>query len=457
MLNKENYVSWSSRLLCYAKSRPNGKLVYNSIINGPYVRRMIPEPDAEVKQMDAHDQAIQTILLGLPEDIYAVVDSCKTAQEIWFTFTDEESIVSYYHRFSNLMNDIKRNKHFPEKTATRANGIANENNGNQIRCYNYRGLGHLARNYTIRRKRRDATYLQTQLLISQKEEAGFQLQAEEFDLMDTTANLDEIKEVNVDKTNDLSNPVTSNLVPTTKESKVVENDKGIAPGMFQINPFNNSREVKSVPNKLVNASVRINSITDPQPHVITKKVVNSDSHCYSFTRVDITTKTRRPQPRSNIKNDRVPSASKSSHIKNKQVELEDHLKNLLLSKNKKHMSSECYPNMFVVRPLGLVQAYDRESKAYHQFCLEVFGNRHNLFSIGQFYDSDLDVAFRRNTCFVRNLEGVDLLKENRTTNLYTINPHDMASASLMPHGLGYFYQVVVMAPTFIPPQLRHHK
>ncbi|GJX16295.1 hypothetical protein Tco_0217127, partial [Tanacetum coccineum] len=27
--------------------------------------------------------AIQTILLGLPEDIYAVVDSCETAQEIW--------------------------------------------------------------------------------------------------------------------------------------------------------------------------------------------------------------------------------------------------------------------------------------------------------------------------------------------------------------------------------------
>nr|GEV46817.1 hypothetical protein [Tanacetum cinerariifolium] len=44
MLNKENYVPWSSRLLRYAKSRPNGKLIYNSILNGPYVRRMIPEP-----------------------------------------------------------------------------------------------------------------------------------------------------------------------------------------------------------------------------------------------------------------------------------------------------------------------------------------------------------------------------------------------------------------------------
>nr|GFA20810.1 hypothetical protein [Tanacetum cinerariifolium] len=48
MLNKENYVPWSSRLLRYAKSRPDGKLIHNSILNGPYVRRMIPEPgDAE--------------------------------------------------------------------------------------------------------------------------------------------------------------------------------------------------------------------------------------------------------------------------------------------------------------------------------------------------------------------------------------------------------------------------
>ncbi|GJX52366.1 hypothetical protein Tco_0280735 [Tanacetum coccineum] len=94
--------------------------------------------------------------------------------------------------------------------------------------------------------------------------------------------------------NDLSNPVTSNSVPTTKESKVMENDKVIAPGMFRIDP-------------------RVQSIA----------------------------KTRRPQPRSNTKNDRVPFVSKSSCIKDKEVEVEEHHRNLLLSKNKKHMSSEC--------------------------------------------------------------------------------------------------------------------
>nr|GFC41554.1 hypothetical protein [Tanacetum cinerariifolium] len=58
------------------------------------------------------------------------------------------------------------------------------------------GVGHFARNYTVRPRRRDAAYLQTQLLIAQKEEAGIQLQAEKFDLMAVAADLNEIEEVN---------------------------------------------------------------------------------------------------------------------------------------------------------------------------------------------------------------------------------------------------------------------
>nr|GEX95917.1 integrase, catalytic region, zinc finger, CCHC-type, peptidase aspartic, catalytic [Tanacetum cinerariifolium] len=53
------------------------------------------------------------------------------------------------------------------------------------------------------------------------------------------------------------------------------------------------------------------------------------------------TKTRRPKPRSNTKHDRVPSASKSSRSKNKAAEIEEHHRNLMLSKNNKHISSAC--------------------------------------------------------------------------------------------------------------------
>nr|GFB22172.1 hypothetical protein [Tanacetum cinerariifolium] len=80
--------------------------------------------------------------------------------------------------------------------AARAEGNAAGQNGNQIRCYNCRGVGHYARNCTVRPRRRDAAYLLTQLLIAQKEETGIQLQAEEYDLMAIVADLDEIEEVN---------------------------------------------------------------------------------------------------------------------------------------------------------------------------------------------------------------------------------------------------------------------
>nr|GFA25593.1 hypothetical protein [Tanacetum cinerariifolium] len=128
-------------------------------------------------------------------------------------------------------------------------------------------------------------------------------------------------------------------VSTPQESKVVKNDKVIAPGMFRINPFKNSREEKHLPNT-VRASARTKPITVSQPHVITKKDVNSDSNGLSSTGID-NTKTRRPQPRSNTKNDRVPSASKSSRSKNKGAEVDEHHRNLPLSKNTKHMSSAC--------------------------------------------------------------------------------------------------------------------
>ncbi|GKD93142.1 hypothetical protein Tco_1372979, partial [Tanacetum coccineum] len=58
----------------------------------------------------------------------------------------------------------------------------------------------------------------------------------------------------------------------------------------------------------------------------------------------------------------------------------------------------------------------------------VEGLGHNLFSISQFCDSDLEVAFRKHTCFVRNLEGVGLLLGSQETNLYTLSIRDMMTS-----------------------------
>nr|GFC86208.1 hypothetical protein [Tanacetum cinerariifolium] len=121
----------------------------------------------------------------------------------------------------------------------------------------------------------------------------------------------------IGETNALSKPVTSNFVSKPPVSKGVNNAKVISPCMFRISLDKVSREAKKVPNT-VSASSRSKPITVLQPSVITKKNVNSDLNGLSSTGLD-NTKTRRPQPRSNTKNDRVPSASKSSRSKNKEV------------------------------------------------------------------------------------------------------------------------------------------
>ncbi|GJU22757.1 retrovirus-related pol polyprotein from transposon TNT 1-94 [Tanacetum coccineum] len=247
----------------------------------------------------------------------------------------------------------------------------------------------------------------------------------------------------VDVNNDLTKPVTSHSISDTQESKVVKNDKLIAPGIFRINTLQNSRVDKVVPNKPVKASVRTKPITVSQPHVNTKKDVNSDSNGLSSTR-------------------------------NKEVEVEDHIRNLLLSKNQNHVSSECNNIKLAIHNdksevvcamlnLSVILTFLKVVKIC-LWCVDSgcsknmignlkllinfiwkfmgtvrFGNDHvaailghgdlqwgniliarvyfveglgyNLFSVGQ------------------NLEGVDLLKGNRTTNLYTINLCEMTFAS----------------------------
>ncbi|GJT51183.1 hypothetical protein Tco_0977340 [Tanacetum coccineum] len=61
----------------------------------------------------------------------------------------------------------------------------------------------------------------------------------------------------------------------------------------------------------------------------------------------------------------------------------------------------------------------------------VEGLGHNLFSVGQFCDSDLEVAFRKHTCYVQNLYGADLLSGSRDINLHTISLDDMLKSSLI--------------------------
>ncbi|GJT80122.1 copia protein [Tanacetum coccineum] len=84
----------------------------------------------------------------------------------------------------------------------------------------------------------------------------------------------------------------------------------------------------------------------------------------------------------------------------------------------------------------LVQGNITINKLYY-----VKGLSDNLFSVGQFCDTDLEVAFRKSMCFVRDLQGNDLLTGNRGSDLYTISLQETASSnSNLSHGLKASHQ-----------------
>nr|GEZ09430.1 hypothetical protein [Tanacetum cinerariifolium] len=662
--------------------------------------------EKELKQIEAGDQAIQTILFSLPKDIYVAVDSCETAQEIWlrvqqmmkasdieiqekkaklfnewerFTSTDGESIESYYHRFLKLINDLKRNKHFPEKiamihqdqpsfnqnymqqpmpnpeditdpitsmnmalvlmakafklnysiptnnnqrissnprnrqiaqsgnlngyndvqnvenqviqhavqnlriqnvgnqngligvpwnanqnsngngnlVAARAKGNATGHNGNQIRCYNYRGVGHFARNCTVRPRRRDVAYLQTQLLIAQKEEAGIQLQAEEFDLMAAAALEVEkvntvnckLKETNAKLTTELARfknqekcfEISQEKYEKLERSKFVGDFKSLAKEAdeslakhkaleleiehllravceeFKFDKISYDKAYNDMQQKIERLQAQLGDLKGKSKDTscvsdtlnpLSLKLENKNvelefqvlnyakenSHLkttyknlfdsISVTRVD-NTKTRRPQPRSNTKNDRnvrskvmcamckqclksvnhdvcllnyVNGMNSRGKKQKANVSINEHKnkQNPNVKKTKKVGSIERLASpkpskpRFILRWLPTGRMFDLKGKIIASSESESQSNcskgdnactsnpleptikrfPNSTFPLaGQFCDSDLEVAFRRNACFVRNLEGVDLLKGNRSTNLNTINLHEMAYAS----------------------------
>nr|GEU58490.1 retrovirus-related Pol polyprotein from transposon TNT 1-94 [Tanacetum cinerariifolium]GEW85687.1 retrovirus-related Pol polyprotein from transposon TNT 1-94 [Tanacetum cinerariifolium] len=124
----------------------------------------------------------------------------------------------------------------------------------------------------------------------------------------------------------------------------------------------------------------------------------------------------RSQPRSNTKKNRI---SPDKGVIKMQVEEQARInKSHLRTTNRVDSSSrfKSYED-YVIGDSVISRVYNVE------------GLGHNLFSAGQFYDSDLEVAFRKHTCYVRDTDGVELIKGSRGSNLYTISVEDMMKSS----------------------------
>ncbi|GJU93660.1 retrovirus-related pol polyprotein from transposon TNT 1-94 [Tanacetum coccineum] len=211
-----------------------------------------------------------------------------------------------------------------------------------------------------------------------------------------------------DETNALLKPFTSNSAHSTRESTIVKNDKVIAPGMFRIHPFKTSQEEKPIPNKHLRASVRTKPITISQPSVIHKKTVNSNSNGSSSTGVDNTAKTRRPQPRSDTKKDRLAIRNDKSEV----------------------VCGICKQCLITANHDVCVLTYLNDMNSRNTKQSANVSNIENQKKQKPNVKKPKKVGSKERLASPTPSEHrVDLLKGNRTKNLYIINLHDMASAS----------------------------
>ncbi|GKE75533.1 hypothetical protein Tco_1537574 [Tanacetum coccineum] len=131
MLEKDMYDSWKSRMELYMMNRQHGRMILESVENGPLIWPTIEENGVtrpkkyyelsatEGIQSDCDIKATNIILQGLPPEVYALVRNHRIAKELWeriqllmqgTSLTKQERECKLYDESINLL--IRRGKHY---------------------------------------------------------------------------------------------------------------------------------------------------------------------------------------------------------------------------------------------------------------------------------------------------------------------------------------------------------
>nr|GEY64143.1 integrase, catalytic region, zinc finger, CCHC-type, peptidase aspartic, catalytic [Tanacetum cinerariifolium] len=239
--------------------------------------------------------------------------------------------------------------------------------------------------------------------------------------------------------------------------------------LMAVAPKNNDKKIRLT--KHIPSSGKTTVKTTPSTNLV------SNTHVLSSTRVNLLSSASGSQPQGNTKNDRIQITTTAIVPLREPIPLASNtdkpVVTLIYSRKSKaakkkvpvrylkineslvvqivlwYLDSGCLKHMtedrsqlinFVQKFLGTVKfRNDHVAKimGYGDYkignvtILRVYfveGLGHNLFSVGKFIDSDLEVTFRQHTCLIRNLDGVDLLTGSRGNNLYTLSLQDMMAS-----------------------------
>nr|GEZ32114.1 hypothetical protein [Tanacetum cinerariifolium] len=338
--------------------------------------------ETDIKRMDADDQAIQTILLGLSEDVYATVDSCEIAKEIWELVRHmmKENIASNLKFLNNLQPEWKRHV-----TIVRQTKNLHETDFTQI--YDFLKINQEENSFnspiTHKDQSSSSTHPQQSFPINNKYNP--QPSCNQNFMQPPMTSLKDI--------NDPTEAMNAALILFAKA--------------FQLSaPTNNNQRTSSNP--------RNRQLVQPVINMGQDRLTHNNGRIQGVQNAGL-------QSGGNqnglvvvpgIANQSRSGNVVASRAEGDLYEIEEVNANCILTANLQQASTSGTQH-------DRAPVYDTHDSA--EFLGTVcFGNDHIAAILGY-------GPFRRNTCFIRDLDGVDLLKDNRSTNLYTINLYDMAS------------------------------
>nr|GEV49536.1 retrovirus-related Pol polyprotein from transposon TNT 1-94 [Tanacetum cinerariifolium] len=381
---------------------------------------------------EAEAEAVQIILTGIDNDIYSTVDACPNASQ------DGESLELYYSRFYKMMNEIIKNQscianplalvaqqqpvyhpqthptHYTQNSSTRLQQVATRNRRKAI-------VNSPTPIYDQKPSMVAEDDEMEKMLLCKQEEAGIQLNAEQADWRDDTDDESEDLELEAHYIPPLkSNPMEDRVMLNNSKRKKQEVE-------------DQHRNVKLSKNKTsvtaCNDSLNAQTLSVNFVWATCGKCVLNEKHdmCVLKSHNGVNSRTKMPIV--------VPASTRETKCTLVEIVLfivdsgcSKHItRNLKLLINfvEKFMGTMKFRNDQIAPILGyrdLVQRAVTIKRVYY-----VKGLNNNLFFVGQFCDADLEVAFRKSTCYICDLKGNDLLTCSYGTDLYSITLQDINS------------------------------
>nr|GEZ06333.1 retrovirus-related Pol polyprotein from transposon TNT 1-94 [Tanacetum cinerariifolium] len=341
MLEKDMYDSWKSRMELYMMNRQHGRMIFESVENGPLLWPKVKENRVTRPKKYFELSVTEAIQADCDYGSYA---QSSTPLSITYPSNDFQSLVHHnlYNPSSSIPQveyapSVHQQSDFPNQQLGRQNSLAagtsrpyisgpsGNNSGKQrtVVCYNCKGEGHMSKQCTKPKRKRDEAWFKDKVLLVQAQANRQILHEEELEF--------------------LADP---EIVEAQTTQYVITN----------------------------NATYQADYLDA------------YDSDC-----------------------DEINSTKIS------------------LMANLSHYGTVKFSNDHVAKIMGYGDYKIGNVTISRVYFVERL--RHNLFSVGQFCDSGLEVAFRQHTCFICNLEGVDLLTGSRGNNLYTLSLEDMMASS----------------------------